>query len=256
MQEKKFMKSLYGILFCIFLATSTKIDANESWLDRINTWLPGAVIITCGTIFIYSMLPVDCSNENNAKDNDSYQAISVSRTDSNDDSVSENKILQPTRRQNGLPRIIIGSVVNKTPYNLAVVDVVNDWHFNVLAYKQVKLHDAVVENYKNIVVDGSLFNCLNGNAQIEIVEVNASGSRSQDNGAFLNMCIVSDNVAEGSLDFKFLMAGPNGGCSVSWDRLKNNQCQDVEVQLTLSVDPHDIKNNIFRIYGSYRIVEK
>lgn len=34
MQGKKIMKSLYGILFCIFFVTSTKIDANESWLPN------------------------------------------------------------------------------------------------------------------------------------------------------------------------------------------------------------------------------
>lgn len=269
------MKKLYSIIFCIFFLPSIAIDAQTS-----HEWLYDREIIAVPALFLGSAIIINVAlflmmddtdsrqkknnntSKNSAKDNGSYQpkmqtveAISVSRADSHDDFVFD-KILQPACRQKGLPRIIIGSIINQTPYNLAVVNVVDGWHFTVLAYKQVRLNDAVVENYKNIVVMGSLFDCLHGNAHIEIVEVNASGSLSQDNGAFLNMCVVSNDVSEGSLDFKFLMAGPNGGCLMSWDRLKNNQCQDVEVQLTLTVNPHDIQKNIFRIIGSYTIVEK
>ena len=274
MHKIKFMKQLYGILFCISFCTFNDVEAqsfHEEFKENqpnLNFLVGGTAIVSVGVIVGLINFVRSASKNNNipkksAQDNDSYQAkaqevetISVSRGDSHDDSVCVNRILQPACRKNGLPRIIIRSVINNTPYNLEVVNVVDDWHFTVLAYKQVRLNDAVVENYKNIVVMGSLFDCLHGNAHIEIVEVNASGSLSQDNGAFLNMCVVSNDVSEGSLDFKFLMAGPNGGCLMSWDRLKNNQCKDVEVQLTLTVNPHDIQKNIFRIIGSYTIVEK
>jgi len=193
----------------------------------------------------------------------SGEAISVSRLDSDDDSATDT--LKPTSPQNGLPRIIIRSVVNKTPYDLAFVDVVNDWSFTALAYTQVTLNDAVVENYKNIVFVGNAFDCLNGEAQIEIVKVEASGIFSQDYGAFLNMCVVPGGINDGSnivsgsigsLIFKFMMAGSHGGACISSNVLKNNEYQDVEVELTLSSIPNSLDSNVFGISSSYEIVEK
>jgi len=267
MDSKKIMKQFYCALLCMSFCTSANVKSErllKAIRDNPNGAIIAAAVVLTGVHYLGSFL-FDDKNSSQSKLL-AVEPISVSRSNSNDDLDCVTKRSTEAAQQNGMPRIIITSVVNQTPYDLAIIDVVNDWNFAVSSYKYVRLTDAILENYKNIVFSGNLFNCLHDNhAQIEIRKIEASGFISQDSAVLLNMSVMPGGVNDGSiittgtlgsLVFKFFMAGPNGGAHLSSGRLENSNCKEIEVQLVLSSDRSDVEKGIFKVFGSYEIVEK
>ena len=60
----------------------------------------------------------------------------------------------------------------------------------------------------------------------------------------------------GSIIFKFLLAGKNGGCRMSSGALENNNNSSVEVSLNLTMLKWAAANNVFALDAEYTVEEK
>ncbi|MBV8661443.1 MAG: hypothetical protein JO129_04835 [Candidatus Dependentiae bacterium] len=163
-----------------------------------------------------------------------------------------------------IPCLIIKSVTNYSPYDLAFIDRSNNWYFILKAESKVGI-SCCIEDYENIVIANDLFEKMHEYAQVAIVKMEQNGELSNNNGSFLNMNVMPGGIDDGSgfvtgpVDstiVKFLMVASDGSCTMSAATLKDHECNEIEIHISFSIDPENVRNNIFRIQGSFEIEEK
>lgn len=154
-----------------------------------------------------------------------------------------------------MPKLIINSIINYTPYDLVLFDRINHCYFNLSAGLGYK-YSYVIENYQNIVINGSMKDCMAPQAQFVIQAENLSDTIKNEQIYYLNLSAVPGGVDDGSgcitgalgtTALKFFMAGEISGCSMSSSCVKDCENNTIDLCLELYCDERDINNKNFRI---------
>lgn len=172
---------------------------------------------------------------------------------SNDVKKSSN-IIQATETAPKTPILLIKSLTNYTPYDLVMVDRSNNTYFHLASgYTYNSLYK--IENYQKIILDGSMLNCMEQQAQFIIGVADDEGP---ERGAYFNIYVGQGGIRNGSgimtgskdkLSLDFFIAGTQGGCSMSTRSIQDTADDELAIHLEFFIDEQAIKNNIFKLYG-------
>lgn len=191
-----------------------------------------------------------------------YSSFEISfATQSNDtkDLLETSKYSKSTSES---PTLIITSIINRTPYDFMLFDRFNNIALHVPAEYGAKF-SYVIENYENIVINGSMKDCMARSAQFVLEPVNLPHNIDNPQYHYLNFCITPGGINDGSnvtvgktgtMVAKFFGAGSNFGCSMQSIPLKNFKSNEIEIFLEFDMNQSDIKNHIFRISSSCSFV--
>ena len=164
-----------------------------------------------------------------------------------------------------MPKMVIKTIKNDTPFNLLLADRFNSGKSIIIAAGQTLESNLEIIGAKNVIINGSMSEIMAEKAQFVIKKLDTSSNVEPEKEAYINMCTVPGGVNDGSniitgtpgtVAFKFFMAGKKGGCGMSSGRLKNDTCALLEINLEFYMQESDIKNDIFRLFGDYAVVEK
>jgi len=154
-----------------------------------------------------------------------------------------------------MPRLIFASIINYTPYDLVLIDRVNGYYFDLPA-QQGADYSYGIENHRNVVIDGSMQDCMMSQAQFILQAENLSDDVKNEQVYYLNICAVPGGVNDGSniivgalgtIALKFCMAGEVSGCLMSTSCVKDCENNTIKLCLELYCDERDINNKNFRI---------
>lgn len=154
-----------------------------------------------------------------------------------------------------MPKLIFTSIINYTPYDLVLFDRVNRGYFDLPAERGAD-YSYVFENYSNVVIDGSMKDCMIYQAQFIVQAENLPDDVANEQIYYLNICAVPGGVNDGSniivgalgtIALKFLMAGSISGCNMSSSCVKDCENNTIKLCLELFCDERDVKNKNFRI---------
>lgn len=154
-----------------------------------------------------------------------------------------------------LPNIVVSSISNYTDENLIFKNRFTGDNV-VIPAGQTSYINFLLNNKRNIIINGSLKDVLSKDGQYLVQTVDSSGTIIQE--SYLHMSTLEGGIddgtgiiigAQGTTIFKFLFAGKNGGSQMSTKKIKNDATSVVEVNLEFYT-PRSV------IEAEYNIVEK
>lgn len=154
-----------------------------------------------------------------------------------------------------MPTMAIKSIKNDTEFDLIIIDRLSKNEITVLA--GVTFDTSLVINKKNVIINGSMIDILAEKSQF-IIRKSIAGIAEADTEVYLQLHASEGGVDNGSgiiigmpgtIIFNFLMAGRQGGGTMSTKRFQNNACSTAEFDL------HLFMNN-GKIVGNGELIEK
>jgi len=154
-----------------------------------------------------------------------------------------------------MPSLIFASIINYTPYDLVLIDRINGYYFDLPA-QQGADYSYGIENHRNVVIDGSMQDCMMSQAQFILQAENLSDDVKNEQVYYLNICAVPGGVNDGSniivgalgtIALKFCMVGEVSGCLMSTSCVKDCENNTIKLCLELYCDERDINNKNFKI---------
>ena len=165
-----------------------------------------------------------------------------------------------------MPTLIINSITNYTQHDLIFYNKYNHEHLLLKAHHEYSI-TYPIEKTQNIMINGSMLDCMRENAQFQVAPVDENDSNCflSNYGLFLNMHITEGGINDGSniisgqrgsFVCKSFIAGLQGGCKMSSQPIKvNKETNTVLIDLKFFMDEKDIKNNNFKLQGDFQIVK-
>ena len=157
-----------------------------------------------------------------------------------------------------LPKLNLTSIINYTPYDLVLIDRVNNIYIEVPAETRIGI-SYIIENSKNVAINGSMKDCMASNAQFLLTLSDSSPDIINSQDYYINICLGSGGANDennmtinknGSVISKFFTAGALNGCNMLSKPLQNlaDDQNEVEVSLKFYVDQNDLRNKKFKIF--------
>lgn len=172
----------------------------------------------------------------------------------------EEFISQPEKK----PYLVITSLTNLTPFNLAFFDRVQDTFVAIKAGEEVSTV-CCVEKFQYAPQSPTTYYQLADFAQFVVAETDGSGEVLVDDASFFNIDFTKSAVTDGTgaitafLAYKALelcMAGPHGRCVRSSKNLQNSNCDTVEIHVVFYPNEQvQLQGKDFRYYCSFDLVE-
>jgi len=172
-----------------------------------------------------------------------------------------NKKFEPAQAVAKMPKLKITSIANHTPYDLALIDRLNNNRL-VIPAQRIEEFSHDIGNYQNVIINGSMKDCMASHAQFVLHPSNSTDDTVDLQDYYINFCLAPGGVNDGSgfitgipgtLTSKFFMAGSLRGCNMSSSPLKKleNDENEVEVSLKLSIDQNNFNNQKNAIAAEY-----
>ncbi len=163
-----------------------------------------------------------------------------------------------------IPRIVLNKISNNSAHDLILTDRVSGQSMQIAASQQVTL-ESEVKKSKNIVILGSMIDCMKKDAQFTFQAANPKQGHFLGQATYMNVCAVPGGIDDGSritagvlgaVVVKYLMASSLKGCNMDYRSLKKQPCGVVKVDLFLTSRSQDVEEGVFRIEGSVELHEE
>ncbi len=158
-----------------------------------------------------------------------------------------------------LPKLILKSIINETGHDIVLTDTLTKKTMAIAAGATAQLNLPATD--KNVVISGNMREIMARAAQYLIKKADATDNNQE---VYMHMNLAQGGIDDGSgmitgklgtIIFKFLLAGKNGGCQMGSQTLTNTQ-NSVAVSLKLSVLKRAQEENRFAINADYSLEEK
>ena len=149
-----------------------------------------------------------------------------------------------------LPKPIIKTIQNNTPYNLLLVDrLVKNNSVILPAGKTIEVNFRANGQHK-VIINGNMSECMAKDAQYVFKKLDQNGNPELDQEVYYNLHMAGTNEL---FHLDLYGAGKNGGCTLRGHTVNAGGGQTVKFDLELSVYKEYAQTNLFKmkIEGNY-----